>query len=207
MRPFISILFLFFASCKVTEKNVYGHFALNNGINTFLDFDTSGHFSYMQRNPFKPLLKKTDYVLTKGVWTFDDNGYINLNSLPENQLYKKVDIIKIGATNISSFTFYDMSGDTLPIVGATKNGEWFGRVHNLLKSFELNLSQGDTVTADLIGYDKFKFVYTDKSQFVYHVTLFPNYVADYFKNKKLHLKRNKILDTELNETYRKKSGM
>jgi len=191
----------------MTEKNVYGHFALNNRINTYLDFDTSGHFSYMQRNPMKPLLKKTDYVLTKGVWTFDDSGYITLNSLPENQLYKKVDIKKIGATNISSFTFYDMSGDTLPIVGATKNGEWFGRVHNLMKSFELNLYQGDTVTADLIGYDKFRFRYSDTSQFVYHIVLFPNYAADYFKNKKLYLKRNKILDTELNETYRKKSGM
>ena len=86
-----------------------------------------------------------------------------------------------------------MFGDTLPIVGATKNGQWFGRVHDLIKSFELNLSQSDTVTADLIGYDKFKFVYSDTSQFVYHVTLYPNYFADYFKNKKLLVKRNQLV--------------
>ena len=180
---------------------------LNNGISTYFDFDTSRHFTYMQRNPLKSLLNKGDYVMTEGVWTFQDSGYIILNSLTEGKNYKKVKIEKVDKANKSSFTFYDMTGDTLPIVGATKNGQWFGRVHDLMKSFKLTLSQGDTITTDLIGYDKFKFVYSDTTQYVYHVVLYPNYVPDYFKNKKLLLKRNRIIDAELKETFRKKSGM
>ena len=180
---------------------------LNNGVSTYFDFDTSRHFTYMQRNPIKSLLNKGDYVMTEGVWTFHDSGYITLNSLTETMSNKKVKIEKVHKTDKSLFTFYDITGDTLPIVGATKNGQWFGRVHDLMKSFELTLILGDTVTADLIGYDKFKFFYSDTSQYVYQVVLYPNYVPDYFKNKKLLLKRNRIIDAELKETFRKKSGM
>lgn len=205
---FISLLFvLFIPSCKVTKQNAYGHFDHKNGINTYFYFDTSGHFSYMQRYPLNSLLKKTDYIVTEGVWAFDNNGYLTLNSSPQKQSYKKVEIEKTGTAAISSFTFYDISGDTLPISGATKNGQWFGRVHNLIKSFELKLQQGDTITADLLGYDKFIFHYSDTLQSIYHVKLFPNYIPDYFYNKKLLLKRNKIFDPEFNETYKKKSGM
>lgn len=206
LRHFIFILLIFFASCKVTQKNVYGHFVLNKGINTYLNFDTSGHFVYIQRNPIKSLLHKGDYVMTEGTWTFHDSGYIILNSLTENKNYKQVTVRQVDRASISSFTFYDMAGDTLPIVGATKNGQWFGRVHNLMKSFELKLSKSDTVTADLIGYNKFKFDYSDTSQFVYQVELYPNYISDYFKNKKLLLKKNKLIDIELNETYKKLNG-
>ncbi len=205
---FISTLVvLLIVSCKLTEKNVYGHFEQKNGINTYFDFDTSGHFSYIQRNPLNSLLKKTDYIVSEGVWTFDTNGYVTLNSSLQRQTSRKVEIQKIATTAISSFTFYDISGDTLSIFGATKNGQWFGRVYNLMKSFELNLQQGDSVTADILGYDKFSFHCSDTLQFVYHVKLFPSYIPDYFKNKKLLLKKNKLIDSEVNETYTKKSGM
>ena len=205
---FISLLvILLFTSCKVTKQNVYGHFDKKNGINTYFHFDTSGHFSYMQRNPLNSALKNTDYIITEGIWTFDDNGHITLNSSPQSQTSRKVEVKKIDTTAISSFTFFDISGDTLPILQVTKNGQWFGRVHTLMKSFELKLQQGDTVTADLLGYDKFSFHYSDTSQFVYHVQLFPKYIPDYFNNKKLLLKQNKIIDTVLNETYIKKTGM
>jgi len=145
--------------------------------------------------------------MSQGVWKIHDSGFITLNSLTETTTYKKIKVEKVEKADKSSFTFYDIKGDTLPIVGATINGQWFGSVHDLMKSFELTLTQGDTVTADLIGYDKFRFVYSDTSQIVYHVILFPNYVADYFKNKRLMLKRNRIIDSELKETYRKYSGM
>ena len=191
----------------MTEKNVFGHYKLDEGVGTYFDFDTSKHFVYMQCNPLKSLLNKGDYVMTEGVWTLQNSGYITLSSMTEAKNYKKVIIEKVHLANKSSFTFYDMIGDTLPIVGATKNGQWFGRIHDLMKSFELTLSQGDTITADLIGYDKFRFVYSDTSQNVYHVVLYPNLVVDYFKNKKLLLKRNRIIDAELKATYRKKSGM
>ncbi len=191
----------------MTEKNVNGHFVLNNGIKTYLALDTKGRFNYVQLNPLIPLFHKGDFVVTAGSWTFQNDGIITLNSLAENKPGKKTVVKKINTANISSFTFYNLLGDTLEISGATKNGQWFGRIHNLMKSFELNLSKGDTVTADLNGYDKFRFIYSDTSQFVYHVVLYPNYFADYFKDKKLLLKRNKIIDTELKETYQKKSGM
>jgi len=206
LRHFIFILIIFFTSCKLTEKNIIGHFNLNNGTNTYFDFDTTRHFSFIQCNPLKALLtNKSDFFMTQGVWKFNDSGYITLNSLKETETYKKVKVNKIEKADKSSFTFYDMNGDTLPIVGATKNGQWFGSIsmHKLPKSFELTLSQGDTVTADLIGYDKFRFVYSDTSQSVYHVVLYPNYVVDYFKNKRLVLKRKRIIDLELKETYRK----
>ena len=191
----------------MTDKNVYGHFVLNKGINTYLNLDTNRRFNYVQLNPLNPLLHKGDFVVIEGSWTFQNGGFITLNSSSENKPFKKTTIEKIDRANISSFTFYNLLGDTLEVFGATKNGQWFGRVHNLMKSFELNLSQGDTVTADINGYDKFGFIYSDTSQFVYHVVLHPNHVADYFKNKKLLLKRNRIIDAELKETYRKKSGM
>jgi hypothetical protein len=191
----------------MTEKNVNGHFVLKNGKNTFLNFDTSGHFTYIQCNPLNPLLNIRQYEITDGAWTFIDSGYITLNSLTENKDYRKVTIEKTNSASISSFTFCDMFGDTLPILGATKNGQWFGRVHDLMNFFELNLSKGDTITADLMGYEKFTFSYSDTSQFAYQVVLYPTYISDYFKNKKLMLKRNKIFDAELNLTYKKKSGM
>ncbi len=191
----------------MTEKNVYGHFVLKNGIKTYLNFDTNGRFNYFQLNPLNPLFHKGDFVMTEGSWTFQDDGFITLNSLTENKTHQKITIEKVNTASISLFTFFNLLGDTLEISGASKNREWFGRVHNLMKSFELNLSKGDTVTADLNGYDKFRFVYSDTSQFVYHIVLYPNYVADYYKNKKLLLRRNKIIDPELKETYRKKSGM
>src|SRR6478735_183562 len=87
MRPYYFILLLLLASCKVTEKNVYGHFEMKDGINTSLDFDSSGHFTYIQCNPLIASVKEKRYVLTKGVWTFQNREFITLNSLPRNDDY------------------------------------------------------------------------------------------------------------------------
>jgi hypothetical protein len=152
-------------------------------------------------------LEKVDYVTTQGDWTYFETGYIILNSRPALPEYQTRKIKKTQTAEESSFTFFDISGDTLPILGATKNGQWFGSIHKLIKSFQLNLTKGDTVTADILGYQKFQLQITDSSQFEYLVTLSPAYNADKFKDKRLLLKRHNLIDKEFNEIYRKRSGM
>jgi hypothetical protein len=190
----------------LTEKNVHGNYSKENASKTFYQFDTSGKFTFFKGDPLLALLKHENYITTNGNWTIRNGRTIVLNSVDSKE-YKNVLVKKINPTNVSTFTFLDMSGDTIPIIGATKNGQLFGRFHNLMKTFDLNLSPGDSVTADFTGYDTFKFKITDTNQFKYHVILHPNYSSNYFRDKLLLIKKSKIVDTKLDETYKKKNGM
>jgi hypothetical protein len=206
LKLFIFILLLLLSACKLTEKNVYGNYSKEKAFKTFYQFDTAGKFTFFKCDPYLALLKHQNYITTNGNWTIRDGRTIVLNSVDSSD-YKNAVVKKIKSGNISTFTFIDISGDTIPIIGATKNGQWFGRIHNLMKTFDLNLSPGDTITADFSGYDTFRFTNIDAEQFKHDVFLYPNYSRDYFRDKVLLIKKSKIVDANLDETYKKKNGM
>jgi hypothetical protein len=190
----------------MTEKNINGNYSKKKVFKTFYHFDTEGKFTFVRCDPYLALLKRQNYITTHGKWTLQSNGTIVLNSVASNE-HKNVVIKKTNSANVSTFTFIDMFSDTIPILGATKNGQWFGRIHNLMKTFDLALSPGDTVTADFTGYDTFSYNIANSSQFNYNVFIYPTYSSTYFIDKVLLIKKRKVVDVKQDETYKKKNGM
>src|SRR5882757_8611513 len=113
INPIIAIIILSMAlSCKLTEKDFSGKYALREFPKTTLQINPDKTFEFVKNNP-NPYLHPFDhptenYFITKGAWEKREGNVIALTSQADSVAYPLFDIKSAPPRekNNSYFTFY-----------------------------------------------------------------------------------------------------
>ena len=194
----VILLFLFLASCKVTETSVGGVYFLKDSPKTALKIypDKTFTFEEIFKNPYLHPFDHPEVscFITKGIWKMSDN-ILTLQSTKDKILYERVAIEKspVDSNGESIFTFYDLYHDTVKILYVKTNNGILSMLHASMPYDVFNLKEEDSLEFHFFGYDPWVFRNEDKRNANYKVFLRPEYKADYFQQTKLTVKRKKII--------------
>jgi len=209
-------------SCKPTD--FIGRYELRHFPKTSIELRNNGTFEFVKINP-NPYLHPFDhlddnYFSTNGTWTVTKNR-LTLNSdsklatikepeiLESTKILTKVDSAKniygrLQALSFSTFTFYDIFGDTINILyGQFPDSSGISLLHRSMRFLEwptvvregdymFHLS--DTIEFHFYGYNPYKFTRTDRERRTVKVRLYPEQRGRVFEKRQFIITRKRIKD-------------
>lgn len=212
----VSTLFvLVLYSCKVTEKDIIGHYKLDKFPKTTLTInpDKTFDFSKNNRNPYLHPFDHPDeyYADTKGIWQKVDNRTITLTSRGDTLIYPLVSLQTYPARDNkwSYFTFYDTYGDTVKVLYVQYNDSSISAaMHRSMDYFTEDMTKRDTLEFHFYGYRPYTFISGQKTNQDYRIILKPSFQPNFFQATEFRMKRNQLIDIKRKGKFRRtKSGM
>jgi hypothetical protein len=202
-------------SCKVTEKDIIGHYKLDKFPKTTLTInsDKTFEFSKNNRNPYLHPFDHPDeyYADTKGKWHMVNNKTISLTSQSDTLIYPLVSLQTYPARdkNWSYFTFYDTYGDTVKVLYVQYNDSSISAaMHRSMDYFTEDMTKRDTLEFHFYGYRPYIFISGYKINQDYIITLKPAFQPNFFQATEFRMKRNQLIDIKRKGKFRQtKSGM
>jgi hypothetical protein len=204
-------------SCKTTD--FVGLYELSFSHKNSIELKKDGTFKFIELIPGYSNGYDGNCYITNGTWTVMKNR-LTLNSSKDSTRIKNAEIIEIkeDQTKVdtglwvgkrfplshSTFTFYDIQGDTVDILsGNSPNGSSIYKLHRSMRflywptlpdisNYSYTLS--DTMEFHLNGYRPFKYIRSDRVRRIVKVKLYPDIVNGDFTNKKYVINRKRIKD-------------
>lgn len=205
------------ASCKTTD--FIGRYELEHFPKTSIELksDKTFEFTKINPNPYLHSLEHSEdyYFITTGTWTINKKR-LTLNSSKDSLITKepeilesKEDLTRVDTTknlfgemwaprSYSTFTFYDMFGDTVNVLnGKSPDNTEIFRLHGSMNSLYWSSIWSDTLEFHFYGYRPYQFVRTDKIRRIYKVKLYPDRLGSIFTDRVLVISRNRIKDGKI----------
>jgi hypothetical protein len=200
---------LVFYSCKVTEKDIIGHYKLDKFPKTTLTInsDKTFEFSKNNRNPYLHPFDHPDeyYADTKGKWQMVDKKTISLTSQSDTLIFPLASVQANPARDNkwSYFTFYDTYGDTVKVLYVQYDDSTISAaMHRSMNYFTEDMTKRDTLEFHFYGYRPFTFINEQTTNQDYRITLKPAFQPNFFQTAEFRIKRNQLLDIKRKGKFR-----
>lgn len=211
-------------SCRPTDY--VGHYELRHFPKTSIKLTNDGTFVFTKINP-NPYLHPFDhpednYFVTSGTWTVTKNTLtLNSNKAPtttkdpeviESKVLTKVDSFKNGhgqqhPSSYTTFTFYDIFGDTVNILYAQfPDSSSIAQLHSSMKYLKLptadrerdyDFHMSDTIEFHFYGYKPYQFIRPDREGRAIKIQLYPEERSAVFENRHFIINRKRIKDHKI----------
>ena len=191
----------------MTRKDITGTYQLEKFPKTILQLNEDSTFRF-EKNNLNPYLHPFDhpdehFFITSGRWT-KMGKTINLTSQSDSLTYPLAVVRKSDTSgNESLFSFYDTSGDIVPILYVQYSDSSAHMVlHHTMKSFSEDLSKRDTLEFHFYGYRPWTFISGEKKNASYAVLLNPEYRPNIFRQGEFRVKAGRLIGRDRKARFR-----
>jgi hypothetical protein len=193
------------SACRVTESSLVGSYYRKGATKTALTLNRNGSFYFILRNP-DPFILGNVCVFTTGGWSVV-NQKLRLESLPDSITLPSITVQRKenSVPGLSTFTFFDTSGDSVRISGVEySDGSITAKMHGLMPYFREDLSKRDTLMFYGYGYKPWMFISGQRINQDYQVTLVPEYQPRFFKNDEFEVKGGRLVNDYLQLQFKRR---